>query len=237
MPVSEISSRIRLSSTTRTTTVFGMKRAAVVSLILSALVSWGACGCNPSLSAGKVGSGPPPPAEPAPASSPENDTLPDYLARMERHGELGARDADAILSAPPGDIAVLRSYPRRKEKGALTGAAGERLTILTAKTVYAAGEEVRVIHVHEATKAGVKLYVMGPKAIFGEYIDGKLASKAEAAPPGLYDGAVKDSPYADDNYEVSVHRLGAGTHRLQWRFATLSGPTVLASNILTIEVR
>jgi len=78
---------------------------------------------------------------------------------------------------------------------------------------------------------------MGPKAIYGEYVDGTLASPAVAAPPGPYDGAVIQSPGADHNYEVSVHRLARGTHTIEWRFATLSGPTVLRSNVLTVEIR
>jgi hypothetical protein len=46
--------------------------------------------------------------------------------------------------------------------GQITGPSGERLTILVAKTVYAVGEEVLVVHVHEATAPGAELYVMGP---------------------------------------------------------------------------
>jgi hypothetical protein len=165
-----------------------------------------------------------------------SDAMPDYLARLETDGDLYARVGDKIVDAPAADIAVLRQYPRFADKGPLT-AAGERLTILTAKARYAVGEEVRIIHVHEATRAGVQLWVMGPKAIFGEYIDGALASPAAAAPITGYDGAVVPSPGADHNYEVSVHTLGKGTHTLQWRFATLSGPTVIASNVITIDVR
>ena len=131
---------------------------------------------------------------------------------------------------------MLRRYPSWPEKGALSGD-GERLTILADKTSYAAGEEVRVIHVHEAVRPGVQLYVMGPKAIYGEYVDGVLASPAAAAPATSYDGAVIDSPGADHNYEVSTHRFASGRHTIEWRFATLSGPTTLSSNILTIDVR
>jgi hypothetical protein len=163
--------------------------------------------------------------------------LPDYLVRLAQSGDLYARDGGAIVSAPEADMAVLRGYPSWTDKGPLTGAGGERLTILSAKSTYAAGEEVRVIHVHEATKAGVELYVMGPKAIFGEYVDGVLASAAASAPVQGYDGRVVPSPGADHNYEVSRHRLARGVHTIEWRFATLSGPTVLRSNVLRIEVR
>ncbi|MFO0552352.1 MAG: hypothetical protein U0271_28450 [Polyangiaceae bacterium] len=171
------------------------------------------------------------------ASASTDPALPEYLARLSKSGDLYARDGDKIVDAPAPDIAVLRGYPAFQDKGPLTGPAGERLTILTAKTTYLASEEIRVIHVHEATKPGAELYVMGPKAIYGEYIDDVLVSAAAAAPPAPYDGAVLPSPNADHNYEVSVHHLAPGTHRLQWRFATLSGPTVLSSNVLVIEVK
>lgn len=170
-------------------------------------------------------------------SLPASGAVPAYLVRLESSGDLYARLDGGIVPAPEGDQTVLRGYPRWADKGAVALPSGERLTILTAKKVYAVGEEVRVVHVHEATKPGVELYVMGPKAIYGEYVDGKLASPAAAAPPGAYDGRVLQSPGADHNYEVSVHRLPAGTHTIEWRFATLSGPTVLRSNVLTIEVR
>lgn len=172
---------------------------------------------------------------PSPPPAPAPTALPEYLSRLEKDGDLYERDAGSIVDAPPADVAVLRTYPRFADKGPETGVSGDRLTILTAKTIYAVGEEVRVVHVHEVLRPGVTLYVMGP--IFGEYVDGALASPAAAAPPAPYDGAVRPSPGEDHNYEVSVHRLAKGTHTIQWRFATLSGPTVIPSNVLRIEVR
>lgn len=212
-----------------------MKRLVFV-LGLLALVS--ACGAGPTTQASES-----PPAPPAPSASSgtssggsEGVTMPDYLLRLEKDGDLYARRGDSIVSAPEADIAVLRRYPRWPDKGALSGS-GERLTILADKTTYSAGEEVRIIHVHEATKPGVQLYVMGPKAIYGEYVDGVLASPAAAALETSYDGAVIPSPGADHNYEVSVHRFKPGRHTIEWRFATLSGPAILSSNILSVEVR
>lgn len=164
-------------------------------------------------------------------------SVPEYLERLEKSGEVHLRKGRDYENAPAGDNAILRGYPKWTDKGPLTGPAGERLTIMTAKKVYAAGEEIRVVHVHEATKPGVSLFVMGPKSIYGEYVDGKLASPAASAPPEAYDGRVLESPGEDHNYDVSVHRLAPGVHTIQWRFATLSGPTVLASNVLTVEVR
>lgn len=163
--------------------------------------------------------------------------LPDYLERLANGAEAQVRIGRDYAAAPAADTALLRSYPQWNDKGIVTGPAGERLTILTAKKVYAAGEEIRIVHVHEATKPGVSLYVMGPKEIFGEYVDGVLASWGATAPPDAYDGRVIESPGEDHNYSVSVHRLAPGVHRIEWRFATLSGPRVLRSNVLTVEVR
>lgn len=96
---------------------------------------------------------------------------------------------------------------------------------------------MRVVHVHEATRPGIELYVMGPKAIYGEYVDGVLASPAAAGHAPGYNGLVLPSPGIDQNYEVSVYRLGPGKHTIQWRFATLSRPEVFRSNVLKLEVR
>jgi hypothetical protein len=177
-----------------------------------------------------------PPAALPGAAPVASSAWPPYLERLARQGDLYARVGDQVVAAPAADIAVLRSYPSSASKGPLDNR-GQRLTILTAKQRFAPSEEVRVVHVHEATLPGVELYVMGPKAIYGEYVDGVLASPAAAAPLSAYDGAVIQSPGVDTNYEVSVHRLRPGKHTIQWRFATLSGPELLASNVLELEVR
>ena len=78
--------------------------------------------------------------------------------------------------------------------------------------------------------------VMGPKGIFGEYVDGRLATYGAEAPPEDYNGRVLESPEVDHNYESSIYTLPPGKHTIQWRFKTLSG-TYLESNVLTIEVR
>jgi len=190
-----------------------------------------------------IGGAPAPPVPPAPVAPIETADaapaapLPDYLEHMASGAQAQVRVGRDYASAPAADTALLRTYPQWNDKGVVTGPAGERLTILTAKKVYAAGEEIRIVHVHEATKPGVSLYVMGPKEIFGEYVDGVLASWGATAPPDAYDGRVNESPGVDHNYSVSVHRLALGVHRIEWRFATLSGPRVLRSNVLTIEVR
>jgi len=157
---------------------------------------------------------------------------------MESLGEHYVRPAERAdyTKSPFEDVEVLRLYPRLPNKGALTGPAAERLTIMTRKTVYAPNEEIRVLHVHEATQPGVSIFVMGPKAIYGEYVDGRLASRATEAPLDAYDGVVLPSPNVDHNYDTSIHKLPAGKHILQWKFKTLSG-SYLESNVLTIEVR
>jgi hypothetical protein len=173
----------------------------------------------------------------SPDASPAALPFPGYLIRLMESGEVQTRDAQGVILPPrPEDNAVLRGYPRWSDKGPLEGPAGERLTILTEKRYYRAREEIRVIHVHEATRPGTSLYVMGPKAIYGEYLDGVLASRAAAAPPMPYDGAVVESPWEDHNYEVSTYRLTPGDHVIEWRYATLSGPTVLRSNALKLRV-
>ncbi len=172
-------------------------------------------------------------SRPAPAPA----AVPDYLSRLADRGSLFVRKGNDITDAPAADIAVLRAYPSFAGKGPLTGAAGERLTILSAKTAYAPGEEIRVIHVHEATLPGASLCVMGPKEVFGEYLDGKLASRAAKVQPGAYDGAVLASPDVDTNYDITTYRLPAGRHTLQWRSDTLSGPAMLVSNVVTLDVR
>jgi hypothetical protein len=164
--------------------------------------------------------------------------LPGYLVRMEKMEEHSDRTSDRsqIVKSPREDVEVLRGYPRFPNKGAIMGPAGERLTIMTRRTAYAVGEEIRVLHVHEATRPGVSLMVMGPKGIFGEYVDARLASHGAEAPPEPYDGVTLPSPDVDHNYESSSYKLPAGKHTVQWKFKTLSG-TYLESNVLTIEVR
>ncbi len=177
-------------------------------------------------------------AQPTPTVAADSATaaqLPAYLQRMS-HADLYARVGGKIVDAPAADLAVLQGYVAWANKGPLQEPSGQRLTIMTAKTRYAVGEEVRVIHVHEATKPGVELYVMGPKTAYGKFVDGVLVGPA-TAPDTSYDGAVVPSPYIDHNYEVSVHNLAAGTHKLQWKTVTLSGPTQLVSNELVVDVR
>lgn len=224
-----------------------MKRASTLAKVVSAgLLSLVGCSREPASvhlpEAKRQVTTPKAPSLPAPASSdwprlPASGALPDYLVRLEASGNLYGRVDGGLVPISTADLDVLRGYGRWVDKGPLDPSTSERLTILTAKRVYASGEDVSVLHVHEATKAGVELYVMGPKAIYGEYVDGKLVSPAALAPPSSYDGAVVPGPGVDSNYQITVHRLPAGAHTIEWRFSTLSGPRVLRSNVLSIEVR
>jgi len=154
----------------------------------------------------------------------DND-LPEYLKHWPG---LSMRQGDAIVQALPEDVAVAKSYPTAKEKGPLIG--GQRITLLTKKTRYQAGEDVRVIHVLEIVEPGHQLFVMGPKAIYGELVDGKLVTPAEP-PPELYDGLVVDSPDVDYNYDITTYRFAEpGHHTIQWRLGALR------SNTLELEI-
>jgi hypothetical protein len=112
---------------------------------------------------------------------------------------------------------------------------GYRLTLLTAKTAYAAGEPVRVFHVCESVAPDRPLYVMGPKHVCGEYVDGRLATEPppEANPlaPRSYDGRVVDGPGVDANYDVTEYRFDTpGRHTIEWRLGAH------VSNLVTVEV-
>lgn len=163
------------------------------------------------------------PGGPAPGAAPA--ASPDYLKEPP---QLFARSGASIVPAPPGDLAVAASYARSPARGPLHD--GARITILTERAKYKVGEEVRVIHVLEAPEPGRELYVMGPKPIDSEYVDGVLRTPPPPA-PGTYDGRVLPSPGVDWNYEVTTYRFTApGPHRLQWRADGRE------SNVIELEV-
>ena len=162
------------------------------------------------------------PAAAAPAGSGEP---PEYLKQPP---QLFARDGASIVPAPPGDHAVAATYARSAVRGPLRD--GVRITILTERAKYKVGEEVRVIHVLEAPEPGHELYVMGPKPIHSEYVDGVERTPPPPA-PGSYDGRVLQSPGVDWNYEVTTYRFTTpGPHRLQWRADGRE------SNVIELEV-
>jgi hypothetical protein len=164
----------------------------------------------------------PPPGPAAPAAP---AVVPDYLKEPP---QLFARSGTSIVPAPPGDHAVAATYARSPVRGPLHD--GARITILTERTKYKVGEEVRVIHVLEAPEPGRTLYVMGPKPIYSEYVDGV---ERTPPPPGPqpYDGRVLQSPGVDWNYEVTTYTFTTpGPHRIQWRADGRE------SNVIELEV-
>lgn len=145
------------------------------------------------------------------------------------------RTGDEIKPAPEADQKVARGYPAWSDKGPLTD--GRRITIMTGKTTAAVNEPIRVVHVVETVKRDDELYVMGPKQVYGEHLDGKLVTAALPAdqdpliPPGIYDGMVVASPAVDYNYEITTYRIASpGVHQIQWKLGALE------SNILRIDV-
>lgn len=161
----------------------------------------------------------------------ESEEIPEHL----RHWPgMFVRQGSQILEAAPEDQAVARSYPRWPDKGPLTE--GKRITLLTGKTAYRVNEEIRVIHVYEVVVPGQLVYVMGPKPVYGEYVDEQLV--APEPPPGedpfvppFYDGRALPSPAVDYNYDRTSYSFPApGHHRIDWRIGGLS------SNTLELEI-
>lgn len=136
-----------------------------------------------------------------------------------------------IVNAPAEDVELALSYPSFKEKGPLQGG-GRRLTLLVQDRVYGIGEEIHILHFLEETQPGAELYIMGPKPVYGEYLDGQLQG---GAPPPLdypwmtvYDGEVLSSPELDYNFEISRYRFESpGQHRVQWKIGDAVSNTLL----------
>ncbi|CAG0933353.1 hypothetical protein TFLX_03019 [Thermoflexales bacterium] len=157
--------------------------------------------------------------------------IPEYLQRWPG---LYMREGDRIVEALPADVAVAQVYPTWKDKGIVVD--GRRLTIMTAKTTYHVNEEIRVIHVLDAPESGLEVYVMGPKMVYGEYVDDKLATKPVPMGenpfiPATYNGRVLSSPVVDYNYEITTYTFSEpGTHQIYWQLGTVK------SNMLTLEI-
>lgn len=145
---------------------------------------------------------------------------------------LFVRYNDTIVAAPPEDVTVAKSYPRSPDKGPLIN--GARLTILTRQGNYEIGEPIRIIHVFEAVEPGRTVYVMGPKTVFGEYVNEilkTLPAPDDVLAPHDYEGMTIQSPAADYNYEITSYTFRApGTYQIQWRLGELE------SNVLNVIV-
>jgi hypothetical protein len=151
-----------------------------------------------------------------------------------RWGGMSVRDGDRLVDAPAEDVVVVRGYPAWPFKGPEVDHV--RLTVMTAKTSYAVGEPIRVLHVLDVSVPGRGVYVMGPKQPTGEYLDGQLATGNPESPDypwvGTYDGVVLPSPAIDYNYDITSYQFGVpGTHAIQWRRG------MIASNVITVDVR
>jgi hypothetical protein len=103
---------------------------------------------------------------------------------------------------------------------------------MAAHTLLEVSETVEVLHVYEVMDAGRQLYVMGPKPVYGERLDGRSATP-DAPPgedpfaPGLYDGRVLPGPGIDVNFEVTSYVFGApGTHEVVWAAGGLTSNTL-----------
>lgn len=130
---------------------------------------------------------------------------------------------------------VPEAYAAWPDKGPLVE--GRRLTVLTDATDLKPGDTLRVAHVYEVTRPGASLYVMGPKPVYGEQLDGRAVTPAvpngdDPLAPGEYDGRVLPSPGIDHNFETTSYTFRRpGRHELTWRVDDL------VSNTLTVEVQ
>lgn len=155
----------------------------------------------------------------------DSELLPPYLKQWRG---LSMRKGNEIVEALPEDVTVAKSYPKANEKGEIVG--GMRLTILTKKKHYQVGEEVRVIHVMEVVEPGHELFIMGPKPVYGEYVDDRPVTPQGHAEQD-YDGVVLESPNVDYNYDITSYRFfEPGRHRIHWQMGELR------SNTLELEI-
>ena len=141
-----------------------------------------------------------------------------------------------ITNAPPEDFALAKTYHSFTNKGRLVG--GQRITILTHKTKVKVGEPVRVLHILEAVEKDKTVYVMGPKTIYDEYVDGELRTPKGPGSEGYF-GAVVNRPIADFNYEITSYRFyEPGRHTIQWMGGghRIQTPAGLQSNVIQLEV-
>ncbi len=148
--------------------------------------------------------------------------VPDYL----RHWPgLFMREGDRIVEASPEDVEVARGYPTFADKGPVKG--GRRITILSRKKEYRVGEAVRLIHVLEVLEPGQEIFAMGPKAVSGEYVDGRAATPEASGEGEAYDGRVLESPGVDYNYDITTYAFDEpGRHTIQWRMGDLRSNTL-----------
>jgi hypothetical protein len=158
------------------------------------------------------------------------------VARSREH--LSRRQVQRIrhlrdpVSAELDPDAAKAAYARWADKGPERD--GWRLTVFTEQPVVSTGEHVVVFHAAEAT-TGHDVYVMGPKPVHGESVDGHPttppATEYELAPLD-YDGKVLTGPATDVNFEPTRYTFDEpGIHVVTWEIGNLR------SNELRIDVR
>src|SRR5215211_3464324 len=157
----------------------------------------------------------------------ESFDTPEYLRRWPG---LYVREGDRIVEAPADDVAVAKTYPTFDDKGDIVD--GRRITILTKSTTHQPGDQVRVLHVVEYTQPGFQVYVMGPKRVYGETVNGELVTDTvpdeDPFHPSEYSGVTLPSPAVDYNYEITSYSFQRpGVYRIQWQLRKLK------SNLLT----
>ena len=145
-------------------------------------------------------------------------------------------DDGTIKEASDKDISTAKNYPSFDGKGEWKDET--RLTILSEKSSYELNEEIRVIHVVESTKADYELYIMGPKTVYGETVNGELMSPAlpelmdDPLIPLMYDGETVPCPTLDYNYEITSYSFDSpGEYKIQWELGDM------ISNELIITVK
>lgn len=155
----------------------------------------------------------------------------DIPQHLEHWPGLFVREGERIVEAPAEDQAVAQSYPGWPDKGSILD--GKRLTILTKKTTYQVDEEIRVIHIFEAVEPGHQVYIMGPKTIYGEYLDEQSVTLTppegeDPLIPQFYNGRVVPSPAVDFNYEITSYSFSApGKHKIYWKLNSLQSNTLV----------
>jgi hypothetical protein len=102
---------------------------------------------------------------------------------------------------------------------------------MCSKGSYRVGEEVRIIHVLEVIEPGQEIFIMGPKPVWGEYVDGRAMTADIGSEEQGYDGRVLKSPGVDYNYDITTYRFATpGRHEIYWQMGELR------SNALELEI-
>jgi hypothetical protein len=164
----------------------------------------------------------------------DKEDFPELPEHLKRWPGLYVRDGNRIVEASHRDIAVARSYARFQDKGAIVN--GRRITILTENTTHRIADEARIIHVIEFAEPGYQAYIMGPKPIFGEYINDELVTEpiptGDPLVPTEYSGVTLPSPAVDYNFGITSYMFHVpGIYRIQWKLGFLESNTL----VVTIE--